>query len=279
MTNVVRIASGDRWAYVPEDRIQRIEQFATLGAASVSGGQVILNSEAGPLAWDLVVSVSTPRPDPKDALRFVGKDSVDLALGEELRLGLAEGAFAYSDFSDVSLVRKPSLDVGFRLASQQVENGDIVLTLWPGEKRVVPAEATVKSKGVLLELAEQQEKGGRCFVCDEPGAHFLTVSSKSDGSAFLEAAKPEMVEAWLYCVGSKAAKAASDRFGLEQDGDGFVIRDGKTGRCYCGKFRHGRAEKERNDFERFELGRMLASKGIGAVIPLYELRKHGEEKA
>lgn len=203
------------------------------------------------------------------ALASLGESEISLIPNEKLCFGKKDGAVAYSKPYDLCLSECPSM-LGVKAALRELEDEEIVMTLWPSSKKACPARVHRAGKRVWLDLAEEQDKEGRCFVFDEGWNELVAVSQP-----IIEGQAPTVshcgVGSWLCATGSKAASWSSGRFEIEPDGDAFIVKDSKTGRGYRGKFKTEGPESQR--MEMVFLERRLASKGIGGLIPSYKLAK------
>jgi hypothetical protein len=267
MARVVRINDGERTVCVlASDRVEaRLCRFAALGVPLGT----LLRSDRGPLLLG-------PSPKQQDdslvnrALAAIKGNSIRLSLTEEISFGKKEGAKDYQEFADISLSdRAPGIGLPFHM--RDVRDGEIVNTVWPGSKRVIPAKVIEGKKRVLLELAESQEKGKRCFVLNEPCTAILTASLPSNGSDRVLAIHPMAFGSWLEMANATASRGRSDRFDLELGIDGFTIVDKKRSKKYSGKFYSG-VESDNLGVEILNIERLLFSRGLGAILPVYKLK-------
>lgn len=282
MANAIRVSDGKRWAYVPAEgeHQARLEQLASAGMAVVSNGAVLLKAEAGPLFWEMISKERAVTNQIEAdlamaaALKALDSDSIALADGEKLAFGKKEDALSYSEFSDLSLAERGSDENSIPISNEPVKDGQIVMTLWPKSKRLIPARVSTANKRVSLELVESQEKGERCFVLDEKSGALLTVSYASDGGERLMAKNPEVMRSWLCAAGSKAILKESGRYAISyQPGGRFVIMDAKTGSAYAGQLTSPPTDSDRFEFEKMLIDRLLSSKGLGAILPGYVLKR------
>ena len=66
----------------------------------------------------------------------------------------------------------------------------------------------------------------------------------------------------------------SGRFAVSyQPGGKFVIMDGKSGNAYAGQLTSPPDDSERFEFEKMLIDRLIASKGLGAILPMYILKR------
>ena len=201
------------------------------------------------------------------ALASLGELEISLVPDEKLCFGKRDESAAYSKLDDLSLV--PSREaMGVKIKPRELDDGEIVMTLWPAAKRAFPALAHRAGKGIWLDLVEQQDKGSRCFVFDEGWNELITVSLP-----VMEGQVPAVphcgIGAWLCSAGSKAASWTPGRFEVDPEGESFFVKDTKTGRRYMGKFKTESPDARR--IEKVFLERRLSSKGIGALLPSYKL--------
>lgn len=203
------------------------------------------------------------------------KDRGIIPLGEEegLKFGEDKGATSYNKFADVSL-SKGYWSSPVNLAGKQLEDGQIVMTIWPESERILPAKVSYADKRVWLELPESQKKGDRCFVLDDKDASLLTVSFASDGGEKVAAMNPNVLTSWLCATGSMSMRKMSGRFGVNHLAGGhFVIVDNEKGQSYRGTIASHPVDIDNFELEKARLERLLASKGLGAVLPLYILKR------
>lgn len=281
MSELVRVAQGGRWAYVPRDSSQHrmICRLAKDGLASIGGPEVRLHSDAGPIFWESLGPESTGEAvePPTRALESLSERAIDVQPDERLCIGRAQSAISYNEFADVSVLHGMSHGKGLPITSHCLSDGEIVLAAWPGadaKKRLVPGIVRADGRRLSLELAEAAPHGERCFVLDEHGTELCTVSMRSDGSDVIRILSPKAIDSWLFSVNSTASRAKSSRFEVEASGGrGFLILDKKTGRRYAGNLRSGPEEQERWTMEGERLEWLLASRGLGGVLPIYELEK------
>jgi len=278
MANAIRVSDGSKWAYVPAgaEHQARLERFAAAGMAEISDGFVMLKHEAGEMFWEMLKK-EFPAQDSSAILKIAEKafDSKSIALlpDEEISFGEKDDSISYNKFADLSLTNGSS-DLPVDLAAKPLEDGRIVMTIWPKSKRVIPAKVTHADKRVWLELPESQEKGERCFVLDDKDASFLTVSSESDGTDKVGAVNPNVITSWLCAAGSKSMRRMGGRYGVEHRPQGqFLITDRTSGKSYSGTISSHGLDIDNFELEKSRLERLLASKGLGAVLPLYILKR------
>lgn len=275
MSEVIRVTDGKQWAYVPAtpEEQSRLSRFASAGMAEVTAGTVYLKSDGGPMYWDALNRAKEIEHDNlRTVLQAVGSDSLNLTPDEMLVFGKKDDG-EYNEFADISLVKKDSVDLGLRVAARPIQDNEIVMTLWPKSGALVPAKASTSGRRVWLELAEPQDEGERCFILDEKCSSLLTVSLESKGGNRLLVLNPLAIDSWLCASGSKAVMGMSDRFRFEPRQGEFVIIDGKTGKKFMGRFFFANGDQESLRLEEVRIQRLLHSKGLGAILPTYELRK------
>lgn len=276
MAKAIRVSDGNRWVYVPagSEHQARLERFASAGLAEIANGIVLLKSEAGPLFWEMLNKLEKSRSDKLAILEKVDSDSINIEPDEQLSFGKKDDALAYSDFADLSLTRQSWTSGGIPLATRPIEEREIVMTLWPKKNILIPAKSSNAVRRIGLELVEPQEKGDRCFVLDDKCETLLTVSFASDGSDKVMAINPVVMDSWLLAAGSNAMMKMSGRFDVVHHAEGnFLIADSKTGKKYAGNFIFSPSDKENFDLEKSRLVRLLASTGLGAILPTYGLKK------
>ena len=271
MADAIRVNCDGKWTYAPAGGVvqSRLERLAKAGMASFSNGTAQLRSDAGPLLWDLINRNEPLRHDCKTAaLRALGKNCINLTPNEKLVFGKREGC-SYDEFSDLSLA-KGEPDIGIKVGITPLKDKQIVMTAWPSSGTLIPARVQIAGRTIWLRLVEPQDEGQRCFVLDDKCGSFLTVSQKTDGGDAVRAMNPKAVTSWLCSEGSSAA--LSNRFMVEpQGGKRFSITCRKTGKRYAGELRSDPNSVETVAFEILQLSRMLASKGLGAILGSYKL--------
>ena len=208
----------------------------------------------------------------KIALSAMDGDELRLMPNEKLCFGNKKGSFSYDRESDLCLSECPVQvgTIGVRLRPRDLDDEEIVMTLWPSSRRAMPAKARRIGKRVWLDLVEEQNKGDRCFVFDD-GWNGLITASLPVSEGQVEAVSHCSIGTWLCSAGSKSASWMSDRFGVDGEGGSFVVEDRKTGRKYRGRFHAETAGAQA--MEKAIVERRLAAKGIGALIPTYRLAK------
>ena len=236
MAEVIRINSGGKWAYVPDtqEHRSRLERFSFAGMAEVKDGVVHLLSDAGPMFWDsLRRSNKCPKKGPEQILALLVADGISLSPDEELCFGCRENPFAYSSVLDLALM-KHGTKPGLSITSRPTHKGDIVSTLWPKSKIVIPAMMS----GDSLELADKGPDKERCFVLDEDGERLFSISMPAVEKAMVKIADPKKFRSWLLSSGSSAAQMpASNLSVLFEAGGKFLITDSARGRIYVGKMK------------------------------------------
>lgn len=274
MTDVVRVACRDRWAYVPvgTDEHAILVRLAQKQLADNTAVEVRLRSDAGPIIWEALAGAAKRSANPPPtALASLSENSIELAPDEALFLGKEPGSISYNQFADLSLMQARPQGRGLPLSSRGISDGDIVMTAWPKARRLIPGRVGIEGRRREVELAEPPPRGQRCFVLDEDGRAFLTVGMPSDVADRVRFLPPSAVDTWLFSAGSRAAKSGSERYRIQDvSGARFVIMDRKTGKKYAGKFM---SEGERLELEKDRLEWLLANRGLGGVLPIYELEK------
>jgi len=278
MAKAIRVSDGKNWVYVPasQEHKARLERFAAAGLAEIVDGVVQLRADAGPMFWDLINVQNKPSDVSlqKAAIECLGSNSINIKPDEELSFGQKESAMAYSQSVDLSISKQSWPQGGIKLAGGHVEEGQIVMTLWPKSKKLIPGRAITAGKRFSLELVESQDKGERCFVLDEKCSSLLTVSFPSDGTDTIMAINPIVMDSWLVAAGSEAMLKLSGRFNVKDHVEGmFIIADSKTGKAYSGKYVFKPSDNLNFEIEKTRLERLLASKGLGAILPTYSLKR------
>ncbi len=278
MSTAIRVSDGKKWAYVPAstEHQARLESFAAAGLAEIKDGVVQLRADAGPMFWELiqVQNKNTDMSLQKFALDCLGENSINIKPDEELSFGEKESAIAYSRSIDLSISKQSWMQGGIKLAISELQEGQIVMTLWPESKKLIPGRAISSGKRFSLELVESQDKGKRCFILDEKCASLLSVSFPSDGTDVIKALNPVVMDSWLVVAGSEAMLKMSGRFSVKDHAEGmFIIADSKTGKGYSGKYVFRPTDNHNFEIEKTRMERLLASKGLGAILPTYSLKR------
>jgi hypothetical protein len=273
MAMVVRAACGAKWGYVPVGgpRCETLRRLADSGLASSGPVEVRLHHDAGPLFWKERETESGGDP-PLSVLEAMSDRGLGLEPGEEVVFGRADGA--YNEFADITLAGSGrSTGRGLALSAKGLSDGAVVLTAWPGERKILPALVKADGPKYSLELAEPGPAGARCFVLDETGRNLITASMESDGSDDLRVMAPMALDSWLFAIGSMASREASERFFVKVEGKSFSIYDNKKGRRYAGSLKHDPSDQDKWGMEQERLHWLLASRGLGGILPIYELEK------
>ena len=230
MTEAVRISTDRGWTYVPlSDKGSLAIRLASANLAEASPAGIRLFSEEGGL---LNASGPIKQPTSESAARLLSHlDSNALALvgSEKLVLASIKDAKANNDFLGLSLV-EGSQEIGIPTCEDELENGEIVLTLWPAEKTIQPGVVRKAGQRWSVEFPLLAPKGSRCFILDEAGERLKTASLPSNGSDSIAVWPSLSVRSWLMGIGAKAMDEAVRRFVLEAKGDKFLISDNRTGR-------------------------------------------------
>jgi hypothetical protein len=277
MAEVIRVTRGDGWFYVAAGSKShgKLASMTAAGLAETHGHEVRLVSETGPMDWDELSSPDRHRPAPLAALAAMDPNGIRINPGESIRIGKDPDAASYNEFADISLVTEAK-SPGLALSSAGLTDGEIVVTVWPKEKRIVPAKVVASGARLWVELAEPQPKGSRCFVADDHGRSLATVSLQSDGSGLVAVLPPVALDSWLFAAGSRATKSRNDRYSLSSlsNGQAFVVTDNKTGRRYAGKFKNNpTCNPERFSLESERVKWLLSFRGLAGILPNYQLAK------
>jgi hypothetical protein len=270
MANVIRVSRGDRWLHVPDNEDNRdiLSRMLVAGLAANDGAGIKLLSEAGPIFWDsMKPRIPQPAPVPRHVFDAMRDGGIVLLSGEMLSFGRQAEA-SYNDYADMSWLNNPSLSGGLPISLADMNDEDIVLTAWPGRRRLVPAKVMRNARQASLEMACPAPRGERCFVLEEFGTGLLTASMASSGDETLKIMRPASFVSWLMSIGSKAMSRLSSRFSLKSSGDGFVIDDSRAGRRYSGKFVTTNPADEASHMEW-----ILARHGLGGILKQYMLER------
>jgi len=251
-----------------------LQRFAAADLADVIDGVVELKSEAGPILWELIKPTLPIRESQHQrALDCIGPESINVHPDEELVFGKKEKALAYNQFADMSISKQTWPQDGMRLDARPLSQGEIVMTAWPIDRRLIPARVVSSSKKMVLELVEPRKKDERCFVMDEHCGSLLTASLPSNGSSTIKIINPIIMDSWLVASGSKAGLKLSGRFKVEdKTGGKFLILDSKTGKAYVGDYHYAPSDGPNFEVEKSRLEHLLSGKGLGAILPTYSLK-------
>ena len=268
----VRVTCGSDWAYVPTSgrKYDVLCKLASEGLAEATPSGVRLKHETGPLAWSVMGRPRDSRPLPQ-AMRSLSENGMDVSPDERLCFGKAAGG-EYNEYADMPVVRRKEPGGGIKLSAGRMSDGDMVLCAWPRSRRLIPGMAKADGRRLSVSLVEAAPRGERCFVVDEEGKRLLTVSLASDGSDSVKVMPPLAMDSWLFSVGSRAARDLDSRFDVEEEDGSFLISDKKTGRRYAGRFQNG-PDSERLGIEKERLQWLLATSGLGGILPVYTLEK------
>lgn len=193
-------------------------------------------------------------------------DSIRVLPNERLRLGDDDGDGSHNAFAKMSLHKSSMSGIGLPVSNRPLSVGDVVLTLWKDE--AIPARVAQVGHRASLELAWDAKEGERCFVLDKTASRLLTVSMESGGDDALRIVGHESFVSWL--AACKSSSVAGDgRFQVSRDGGRFEIRDSKRARTYVGNLVH--SDDIMAAYEVAAMSRMLASKGLGALLPIYSM--------
>jgi len=263
MSEAVLVIEGESWSYTAcdGDAGMRVNRSVSAGLASPCGHFVRLGSLKS-------FQGRTGMPGLRAALMALEGDGIFLVPNEKLCFGRKEDSFAHDGANDLSLSECPTR-IGVKLRPRDLEDEEIVQTLWPSSGRALPARVRRVGKRVCLDLAEEQGKGERCFVFDDGWNWLVTASLPVEGDGLVEAIPHCSIGTWLCLAGSKSASWMPDRFAVGGSGGFFTVEDAKTGHKYRGRLKSDK--EEIRGMERDLIGRRLASGGIGALIPAYKL--------
>jgi hypothetical protein len=205
-----RASLNGRWDYLPVDPAPR------------------MYSESGPLA-----NATGAAPiDATKCLSFLDGATLLMSGGQGMSFGNAQGAAAHNEFLDLSMTNAGADDKA-TLAPAEAEDGDVVVTLWPRSRVLIPGRMRVSGRRMAVELAGEQPDGERCFVMDEAGEGLITISMRADGMEMARVAPRLALVSWLVSSKSPVAAGLASRFVLEERPLGRVIvADTSTGRMY-----------------------------------------------
>jgi hypothetical protein len=269
MADVIRAYYGNQWTCAPKGAhaTSHAARIVSAGKAVVTAAGVRLKSEFGPLLWD-TLSNTKETPPRVSLLEALGDDSVAVAPNERVILGRADNC-PHDDLIDLSLKLDESMDCGLSLSSHHAQEGDVLMTLWPGNKAMLPARVLPnRGHALLLEPVLPQGASPRCFVID-PEGHLLSVGTSMGNT--VAAIAPTAFSSWMMASGSRALQAC--RFSFSDYGDGFQIWDGKAKRKYMGRYKSASNEEEKELIQW-----LLRGHGLGAILPRYELENAAEDQ-
>lgn len=277
MADSIRVADGNRWTYVSanSEYIGHIRQLVALNMAYISNGSVVLRAEAGPIFWDKLKNYDYPDQGMRvqkmaAVLQALDSNSLHLRTGERISFGKMSGA-VYNNSVDISFDHVASDAPSVSVSTEPLVEGQFVMTLWPENKRLLPAKIVQCNPRLAAELVDSVPAGERCFVLDDSGS-LITISFRANGSDKIMIMSQNVVESWLCRAGSSISGGKTSRFSISHGAGGcFIISDSKTGHLYAGKL-SARTNTEEFEFEKLFLDR-LATKGLGAILPRYSLRR------
>ena len=267
MSDAVRVSVEGKWAYLPigSQAHSHLVRFTKEGLTESNKMEVRLKSDAGPLFWDLISKEENVSSN-FSVLDSITENGICLLPNEEIRFG-KEGD-SYNGFADISWLNNPSLEHGIPLSGKNITEGDIVNTVWPKSKSILPAIAVKEKRGLSLEVVSAPEKGSRCFVLDERQGGLITISLSSNGTEKIRILPPDALTSWLFSLGTKCIRQKSGRFSINPDGGNFSLQDKKMGRSYGGKF-----NTKSYDDEKAFMEFLLEDGGIGAILNHYKLTR------
>jgi hypothetical protein len=197
-------------------------------------------------------------------------DSFKILPNEIIRLGDDDGEGEHNPFAKMSLSKSKMSGIGLPISNKPLEKLSIVLTLWSDDK-IIPARVINADLGCEIELAEAPKEGERCFIVDRQGSRLITVSMESSGNEYLKIVNPNSFLSWLSVCKSNAV-IGDGRFAVVKNGESFEINDSKRARKYIGKLVH--SDEVLAGYEISAISRMLAAKGLGAILPIYNMEIH-----
>jgi hypothetical protein len=197
-------------------------------------------------------------------------DSVKILPNELIRLGEDDKEGIHNPFAKMSIKKSGITGIGLPISNKPLECSSVVLTLWPSGE-IIPARVVSSDLKSELELAECPKIGERCFVVDRQASRLITVSMESKGNEFVRIVNPNSFLSWLSSCKSNAL-VGDGRFSVSKEGSNFEIRDLKRSRKYVGQLIH--SDDVLAGYEVSAINRMLAAKGLGALLPIYSMEIH-----
>lgn len=197
-------------------------------------------------------------------------NSLLLMPNESIHLGKSNNALAYNPYAEISLC-DGFTGLGLKVSENGLSNSDIVMTLWGKDRAIIPARVIQIDNRYSLELVEVAKNGERCFVVDEGLNNFITMSLESDGSDKVKILNPNAIDSWMVSAGSRAIRRHDGRFEVSRTGSTFSISDSKKKCQYVGSLVYD-DDEIKSEHELAMIKRMLASKGLGSLLPIYSIK-------
>jgi hypothetical protein len=240
-----RATMSGKWDYVPVSPAPR------------------MFSEHGPLAS----AVGATSPDATKCLSSLSGGMLAMDGGQGMSFGKTPGATLHDEFLDVSMTDAPE-DGAVSLASADAADGDVIVTLWPRSRALIPGRVRVTGRRMAVDLAGEAPAGERCFVLDEAGERLITVGMRSDGDISRIAPRLALVS-WLISGKSPVAGRIASRFIVEEKHHlgHVIVADTSTGR----KYEVGAIGRPEVDDVRWS----LAVAGIAGIAGRYDVEAMG----
>jgi hypothetical protein len=202
-------------------------------------------------------------------------DSIVLSPNIVITLGElnGNGNKEYNKFVKLSISLDEEKKSNLSMTRRDMKAEEIVLTLWPKKKKIIPAQVRKIGHNIEIELAGEARKDERCFVLNEDASRFYTVSMASTTDKetnIIKLVQPRAIESWL--SSQNALYEQNDRFAVSRLDYGFEISDSKKKRKYMGSLKNN--EELFIENELYSIKRTLESKGLGAILPIYSLQIH-----
>lgn len=205
--------------------------------------------------------------------RIWDDNSIILSPNIKITLGELEGAREFNKFVKLSISFDQNKKSNLFMTKRDMKENEILLTLWPKNRRIIPAKVKSTGYDIEIELAGNAKKEERCFVINEDANRFYTISmasTKDKETDVIKLVQPRAIESWLSSC--DALTEPNDRFSVLRINHGFEISDNKKKRKYTGSLKNSDELSIENEL--YSIKRTLESKGLGSILPIYSLQIH-----
>lgn len=174
----------------------------------------------------------------------------------------------YNEFADISIVRTVDNQNFIQISKIDTKAGDIVVALFSigtKKEKMVPAKIIENKRRLFIELPWEIEAGERCFVLDEQGKEFLTVSLESKGKNYIRILPKISISSWIITV---LPDCFQSDYKIEKiDNDSFFIIDNSSKDKYIGRFQ----QDSENEMEM--ISNIVSLCGLSGIVGIYPIRK------
>jgi hypothetical protein len=196
------------------------------------------------------------------------KNSLLLAPNISLALGTNESAKETNKFINLSASFSEDKRSDMTMSQKEIKEFDIYLSLWPETNRIIPVQINKTGISVEAELEGEVKNGERCFIINESASKFISISNRIIEKNRIRVEQPKAIESWLSSC--DMLFESKDRYVVSRTGHGFEIKDNKNQRKYSGWLK-GKNDDLILENELYSIRRSLESKGLGAILPIYNL--------